>query len=164
MAGSFQGVPSQVVMARLKVPVRLALAEACEWLAGKIKRDINKGNRTGETPSKPGEPPRKRTARLFKSIVKLVEDEDDRTIVGYVGTNVKYARHLEYGFDTFVTVRPHTRTGKKGKRKGKTWNVTGHFRRMRMYPRPFLRPALLIHRKQFQQVFDRALDRRLRGR
>lgn len=73
-----------------------ALLAGGVWLAFQIKKSINRGNRDGSDPSKPGEPPKKQTARLFKSITQGVETTPNALIVR-VGTNVKYGRFLELG-------------------------------------------------------------------
>lgn len=52
---------------------------------------------------------RNRTGRLRRSInFRLTETPN--AIVGTVGTNVRYARAHEYGFEGTVSVREHTRT------------------------------------------------------
>jgi phage gpG-like protein len=66
-------------------------------LVGAIKRRLNRSNRRGLTPSLPGEPPRKVTGRLQRSISKDVIYYIDR-VVGRVGSNLRYAAPLEYGF------------------------------------------------------------------
>lgn len=77
-----------------KAEVRMGLATV--FLQGQIKRAINRGNPGGKRPSRPGEPPKKVTATLFKSIYADVKRVGDQ-VIGYVGSNIKYARHLEFG-------------------------------------------------------------------
>ena len=77
------------------------------WLAFQVKNSLNVGNRDGSQPSAPGEPPRKQTARLFKSITQVVETTPS-AIVLKVGTNVEYARHLEMGTSRMAP-RPYLR-------------------------------------------------------
>lgn len=80
--------------------------------------------------SKPGEPPRKRTGTLQKSIAREVAVEDGgRSVVARVGTNVPYARPLEFG----------TR---------------------KMAARPFLRPALAAYLRTFERIVAADLKRR----
>lgn len=55
-----------------------------------------KENMTPESPSAPGEPPAVVTGTLRASITHRVEEEGAET-VGYVGTNVEYAKPLEFG-------------------------------------------------------------------
>lgn len=99
------------------------------FLAGRVQESINRGNRLGRDPSKPGEPPKKRTARLFKSIASE-SGRDGRSLLIVVGTNVKYARPLELG----------TQDGK-------------------LAARPYLRPALLKHRDDVARIIAMALKR-----
>lgn len=89
------------------------------YLKGQVQRSINRGNATGADPSKPGEPPKKVSARLFQSIA-TDKRESPMEITGLVGTNVEYARRLELGF---------VGTDSAG-------------RTIDQAPRPFLRPAL----------------------
>lgn len=83
-------------------------------LERRVKQNINTGqptegsgrNRRGLNPSKPGQFPKKVTARLQTSIRGRVTQLPDRVRVK-VGTNVVYARHLETGDRSFLmrTVR-----------------------------------------------------------
>lgn len=57
--------------------------------------------------SRPGEPPRKRTGTLQKSIAHEIES-DNRNVVARVGTNVDYGRHLEFGTRK-MAARPYLR-------------------------------------------------------
>ena len=50
----------------LRPALERSMAEGGQWLAGKVKVAINRGNRTGRNPSLPGEPPKKVTGNLFK--------------------------------------------------------------------------------------------------
>lgn len=77
-------------------------------LQGQIRRRVNVSNRSGRTPSRPGEPPRKVSGRLQRSIAKDVYYYVDR-VVGRVGSNVRYARPLEEGWSG-VDVRGRRRT------------------------------------------------------
>ncbi|MCS6948116.1 MAG: hypothetical protein NZM12_10920 [Steroidobacteraceae bacterium] len=112
------------------------------YLVGRIRRDINRGNRLGIDPSKPGEPPKKVTGRLFKSIASFTKREG-HDVVTYVGTNVFYGRHLELGVEADVEVREHLRQGRL---------VRAHRRRWRLLPRPFLRPAIIRHRRELARI------------
>jgi phage gpG-like protein len=59
--------------------------------------------------SRPGEPPRKRTGTLQKSVESRVEEEP-QAIVTLVGSKVPYAVHLEYGTRR-MRARPWLRPG-----------------------------------------------------
>lgn len=128
-------------------------AQGGEFLVGKVKTSINRGNRTGENPSAAGEPPKKQTGRLFKSIAQETSVEGDE-VVTRVGTNVEYAKALEFGFMGTVTVKEHWR-----KRGGKSHKVRQHERRVHTAARPFLRPALAKHAAAFGRVVVRAMRR-----
>lgn len=99
------------------------------FLQGQVKRLINRGNRKGDNPSKPGEPPKKVTGGLFDSIFAKVI-RLDRAVVGIVGSNMKYARRLELGF-------------------------VGRDSRGRLYaqaPRPYLRRAISENRDRLRKI------------
>lgn len=92
---------------------------AALYLKGEVQRLINRGNADGSDPSAPGEPPKKVTGRLFQSIA-TDKRESPLEVTGVVGTNVEYARRLEYGFS----------------------GTDAAGRMVDQAPRPFLRPAL----------------------
>jgi HK97 gp10 family phage protein len=69
---------------------------AGNFLVGRIKRKIDRPNRLGRDPSRPGEPPKKVTVRLQKSIASTVGVEGKEVVLA-VGTNVRYGRYLEGG-------------------------------------------------------------------
>ncbi len=100
------------------------------FLQGEVRKDINVGNADGKNPSLPGEPPHKVTGRLFRSIATSVV-ASSQAVLGLVGTNVKYARRLEYGF---------VGTDAKG-------------RTVHQEPRPFLRPAIPKNRARLNSIF-----------
>lgn len=66
------------------------------FLEGQIKRAINRGNPGGRNPSRPGEPPKKVSGRLFLSIFSSVKRTGNQ-VFGFVGSSAKHARHLELG-------------------------------------------------------------------
>lgn len=89
------------------------------FLEAAIKKSISIGNRTGLTPSKPGQPPHVRTGTLRASIGHQVVTEGQSISAGIgvrKGPAAVYAANLEF----------------KGLRDGTT--------------RPFLAPALRRHR------------------
>lgn len=73
------------------------MATAVQVVVANVKRLLNRGNPTGKNPSKPGEPPKKVSAQLQGSITGIVERDGDQ-VLGAVGTNLKKARRLEFGF------------------------------------------------------------------
>lgn len=99
--------------------INMKMKRIVVFLEGQVKQLISKGNLTGSTPSKPGEPPRVRTGTLRANISHDVS-QGPRGIIGRVGVRTgpadRYAPLLE----------------KKGIRDGST--------------RPFLRPTLLKNR------------------
>lgn len=72
-----------------------------------IKLLISRGNKSGDNPSYPYEPPKVVTGRLRSSITFEV-DMDPPTL--YVGSNVEYARYLEFG-TAKMKPRPFLRPG-----------------------------------------------------
>lgn len=96
------------------------------------------------------------TGRLRRSInVKITESATN--VQGSVGTNVKYARVHEFGFDGIVTVREHLSTSKLGNR----FSVRSHQRKMHVPERSFLRSALADMAPQIREEFEAALQRAL---
>ncbi len=69
--------------------------KAINSCALKVERYI-KESMTPNGPSAPGEPPAVDTGRLRASITHRVETESGE-VVAYVGTNVEYAKDLEFG-------------------------------------------------------------------
>ena len=105
------------------------MRQATQVVVGNVKRLINRGNPKGDNPSKPGEPPKKVTARLFNSITDEVIRTEDQ-VIGAVGTNVEYARRLELGF---------TGTDAAG-------------RIVDQEPRPYLRPGLEMSNGKVKKI------------
>lgn len=105
MSGAFKPGPS--LAPRMLPKIEKAMLQGGLWMRDRVKESINVGNRDGSQPSKPGEPPRKQTARLFKSIAAVVE-RGPGMVSALVGTNVKYGRYLEYGTSKMAP-RPYLR-------------------------------------------------------
>lgn len=104
---------------------------AVEYVRGMVRRKINRGNRSGDNPSLPGEPPKKVRGGLFNSIATDVRRGQGRMAVyGIVGSNMAYARRLELGF---------TGVDKLG-------------RRYDQKPRPYLRPTLVENRDAIKKI------------
>jgi phage gpG-like protein len=92
-----------------------------------------------------------RTGTLRRSIYQKVE-KSGTSVVGIVGTNVKYAAAHEYGFDGTVTVKAHMRrlkskartelVGRKGESPNGEAFVRTHTRKLKLPERSFLRSAL----------------------
>ncbi|MEM9043413.1 MAG: hypothetical protein AAGC81_01870 [Pseudomonadota bacterium] len=108
------------------------MAQAMLFSKGKVQISLNRGNPSGENPSRPGEPPRKVSGRLFQSIATEVVNLPGK-IVGRYGTNVEYARRLELGFS------------------GRDANG----RNVNQPPRPFLRPVLKSFGRQILRIIGR---------
>lgn len=122
--------------AALQAKLRAALLQAGQnvgaKLVGQLQRKLNAsargetpGSRSGRlrkaraakrraarflySPSAPGEAPRKRTGTLQKSVAAEVHQEGDAIVIR-VGSNVPYARFLEYGTRK-MAARPWLRPG-----------------------------------------------------
>ena len=78
---------------RLKAAVRVVLNQARNLVSepGTMNRK-GRAKLYGAVRSLPGEPPRKQTGQLRRSIATEV-----LSMVGRVGTNLKYGKHLELG-------------------------------------------------------------------
>lgn len=99
---------------------------------------------------------RVRTGRLRRSITARFEGKGTGTFTAIVGTNVRYARIHEYGFEGTVNVKEHKvkefkrlqtmAFGKLMKEPKmvsvKSHVVKAHTMNMKMPARPFMRPAL----------------------
>ena len=108
------------------------MRQAALYVKGQVQRSINRGNADGSDPSAPGEPPKKVTARLFQSLA-TDQRESPLEITGVIGTNVEYAKRLEYGF---------TGTDAAG-------------RVVDQQPRPFLRPGLADNLPAIRRILAR---------
>ena len=120
------------VKAKLIAKVERNMAQAALYAKGEVQRSINRGNADGTNPSLPGEPPKKVSARLFQSITTRVR-KTAREVIGSYGTNVEYARRLEFGFHG---------TDSRG-------------RNINQEPRPFLRPILKTKRREILAILSR---------
>lgn len=89
----------------------------------KAKQLVSRGNKTGDDPSDPGEPPKTVTGRLRSSISHEVfySPNDPLGVKGYVGSNVEYALYLELGTE-------------------------------KMEPRPFLRPTVFNNQSRILKL------------
>lgn len=87
------------------------------------------GRIRGLAPSKVGDPPKRVSGALAKSIIADVRREGDK-IVGVVGTRLKYARRLELGFFG---------SDKRG-------------RKVNHGPRPYLRPAFVELKERIKKL------------
>lgn len=120
--------PNGIMDAALEITER-RMQEAVVLIQTDIKISLNVGNPGGKTPSAPGQPPRKVTARLFNSIFGKVVREGSQ-VIGVVGTNVVYGRRLELGF-----------AGKDS--LGRQYDQA---------PRPFIRPAFARNRDRVKRI------------
>lgn len=110
------------------------MLKAMVFLTATIKKSISRtrplyrdaaGELHGADPSKPGEPPKRVTDRLYQSITQEVETSGN-FVTGRSGTNVQYAVDLELG------------------------NPSAN-----LAPRPFLRPALMVEKSRIQRILTK---------
>lgn len=77
------------------------MVKAMKMLEGKTKQLVSRGNRSGDNPSQPGEPPKVVTGTLRSNIGYEVK-RDGLTVVGVLGVKKgpadKYSMRLELGF------------------------------------------------------------------
>ena len=76
----------------------------------------------------------RRSGRLSRSIKQRVEEMQDGSVRGLIGTNVDYGIIHEFGFHGAVNVRAHSRM-----QRGRMVNVRAHDRMVNMRERSFLR-------------------------
>ena len=107
-----------------------------------------------------------RTGRLRRSVNQRVEVVES-SVTGIVGTNVEYAKRLEYGFSGTESVRESLRriTQAFGKqlREPKTITVRAHTRKVDMPAHSFLRSALNEMRPQIEADMKAAMVRAAQG-
>lgn len=118
---------------------------------GRSKRDFLSGPR----PEKLGVV----SGRLRSSVTNQVERKGNDIEIS-LGTNVKYARSWELGFEGVQQVRPHMRVVSKvfGQSVNATVSaVTGHSRRVSRPAKPFLRPSLEAALPDFEQKIQEAM-------
>ena len=143
---------------QLRARLSRNMRQAALYVKGQVQRSINRGNADGSDPSAPGESPKKVTARLFQSIA-TDQRESPLEITGVVGTNVEYAKRLEYGFTGTERVSPHTRLIKSvfGRKLPFPMyvNVGGYSRNVDQAPRPFLRPGLADNLPAIRRILAR---------
>ncbi len=101
-----------------------------------------------------------RTGRLRRSINRRV-DVDQTSVTGIVGTNVEYAKKLEYGFKGTESVRESLRkiTQAFGKqlKEPKTIKVRAHTRKVDLPAHSFLRSSLTEMRPKIETDMKAAL-------
>lgn len=157
--GNFQRAALAIVARHTTARMRLAM----EHVASVARLSVNRGQpvrkgtmgRVGLAPSAPGEPPKKLTGKLQRSIRGKVT-LDGTTIRAALGANTTYARALEYGVDQTVLVKAHIRNVNQifGRKLEKSVSVAipSHKRKMKLEPRPYLRPAILKSRRAIAEI------------
>lgn len=112
-----------------------------------------------------------RTGRLRRSITARFEGKGTDKFRAFVGTNVKYARIHEYGFEGTVNVKAHVvkehqrmqsiAFGKLMKEPRmvtiRSHTVQDHATAMKMPARPFMRPALQENAERITMNIRKAL-------
>ncbi len=128
---------------QLTEQVRKNVVMAALYLVGQVKVTLGTGVRTGKTykvpgtkrsytSSSPGEAPAVMLASLISSIsYDLVVDTKDE-VIARVGTNIKYAARLEFGYTDTDSM-------------GRKYNTEA---------RPFFRPTYLQHREKIIAILN----------
>ena len=136
----FEGFAEEA-FAELKPKMTRGVVAATLHLQGAIKRKLSRRG-TGRTyrrrkvlhtASQPGQPPALDTGRLRNSIAVTDPKWDGWSVIAEVGTNVEYARILEYG----------GRTGRNGA--------------TRIAARPYMRPTLEEETPRIEKVLRDAV-------
>lgn len=103
-----------------------------------------------------------RTGTLRRSINRKIV-ETPHSLQAFVGTNVKYARPHEYGFEGTVNVKDHLRLVKQAwgrELRTPVWaNVKAHQREVKLPERSFLRSALLDKRSKILTELNVAINK-----
>ena len=106
-----------------------------------------------------------RSGALRRSITARFDKQGDETRA-YVGTNLKYARSHEYGFNGTVTVKAHQRMMKtawgKPVKNPRQIDVRAHAMKMNLKPRPFMGPSLEENREKITGNIRKALVEAIR--
>lgn len=149
--------------------LRQRLKDALNRGAIEVQRKVKEEKLTGQVLNV-------RTGTLRRSINVALSDGSGDVLQSSVGTNLKYARFWELGFQGTVNVRSHQRNQKMGqgfkfagsireinsinkKRKSgtQTVNVSAHTRKINQAARPFLRPSLDEKRTRIQELLALAV-------
>jgi len=105
----------KAVQSKIAAGMQKNLTKAALFVVRKVKESLNVAGPTKTHPdtaaSKPGQPPRKRTGTLGRSITHEVTASNAR-----VGTNVKYGKFLEVGTSQ-MAARPYLRPAVNKNRK-----------------------------------------------
>lgn len=118
---------------------------------GKSKRDYLSGPRPSRLQPV--------TGRLRSSVTHAVTERENEIEVA-VGTNVKYGKVWELGFQGTQQVRAHLRVVSKvfgETTKATVQSVSSHARKANIKPRPFLSPAIQDMLPSFEQKIADAL-------
>ena len=157
---------AEEAFAELKPKMTRGVVAATLHLQGAIKRKLSRRG-TGRTyrrrkvlhtASQPGQPPALDTGRLRNSIAVTDPKWEGWSVSAEVGTNVEYAKLLEYGWRipaSIQNVRAHTRRTSKG-----TQNVRAHTRDMparRIAARPWARPTMEEETPRIEKVLRDAV-------
>lgn len=104
---------------RYRSSIKRGVRAATIVIANDVTVQVNRGQKTrasgkkqrrvGLDPSRPGEPPKKVTARLQGGIDTQEPEVLVDRITGRAGTSVAYSRHLEFGTRKGLDARPHWR-------------------------------------------------------
>jgi len=107
-----------------------------------------------------------RSGTLRRSIHADVQD-NPASVIGRVGTNVRYARVHEFGFEGPVAIKAHLRMMKQawGKpvREPRKIQVQAHSRQVKLPVRSFLRSALFDMAPQIRDEFTNAVANTVRA-
>lgn len=102
---------------------------------------------------------------VLRSSTNLSVSQTPTSVLATEGTNVRYARVHEFGFQGTVSVRAHLRHVVQvfGRPIAATQNVRAHTRRMNLPERSFLRSALREMEPQIRTGMEAAVREGLRG-
>lgn len=146
---------------KLRAPAARAVTKAGRHFANETKKTLA-GQRSGEIyplgrrgrtyqASAPGEPPASRFGKLRQSITQTDPEWDGWNVSVWVGTNLPYARRLEWGglstvpHDVTVQVRPGV------------WRVVKAGTVIKILPRPYFEPTYLREASTIDRILEEAV-------
>lgn len=149
---------------KLRLTAEVQVGRAGQHLESAVKVTLgpDSGPRTGReyvvsksgplhVASAPGEPPAVRDGRLRLSITHSAPAWDGNVVSTEVGTNVEYARRLEWGGVSTVPkdVRVQVAPGE--------WRVVKAGTQIRILPRPYFAPTILREEEAIDRILDAAV-------
>lgn len=146
---------------RLRAPAAKAVTKAGRHFANEVKKTLS-GQRSGERypigvkgrtyqASAPGESPAVKFGKLKQSITQTDPEWDGWNVTVWVGTNLPYARRLEWGGVSTVPrdVKAQVAPG--------VWRVIKAGTVIKILPRPYFEPTYLRESAAIDRILEEAV-------